>query len=183
MVNPVAFQLNPIKVAVSGHRELIDSAELHQYIEEAILFLRRKHPTGNFRIFSCMAEGADLLLTKLLIAGLDAELVVVLPLPLEEYKKDFSSLTYLILFDQLLRMANEIVLPVPNTNRPECYEVANRKLMLNVDALVVIWDGLPSRGLGGTGSVVDQAREQKIPIFWIQLRNGLSSNLIKENFG
>jgi len=182
MINPVKNYSNKIKIAVSGHRDVLDSKELRKFMEDVILLIQRKYPSENFRIFSCMAEGADLILTDELITGLRADLVAVLPLSIEEHEKDFISGSNLRIFTRQIRNAYEIILPAHQTHRPQCYYAANQIMMSKVDSLVVVWDGMPSRGLGGTASVVELARARMLPIAWIRLKKGVPVELRIENY-
>src|SRR5512146_640548 len=83
----------PIVIGVTGHRDLQeqDRDELlklvHNIIDEKI-----RQPCRNSPLFilSPLAEGADRLVAW---AALEhrAELIAILPMPVEEYEKDFKS--------------------------------------------------------------------------------------------
>jgi hypothetical protein len=41
----------------------------------------------------------------------------------------------------------------------------------NCDILVAIWDGKKAQGIGGTGDIVELARQKLLPVAWIQAGN------------
>jgi hypothetical protein len=47
------------------------------------------------------------------------------------------------------------------------YRRVGRALLDRVGVLVAVWDGLPPRGPGGTGEVVQEAVRRGIPVVWI----------------
>jgi hypothetical protein len=52
--------------------------------------------------------------------------------------------------------------------REGTYAEAGRVTVERCDALLAIWDGAPSRGVGGTADAVAEARDGKVPLYWIR---------------
>jgi hypothetical protein len=52
--------------------------------------------------------------------------------------------------------------------REDAYLAGGLALVDDVDVLVALWDGEPSRGRGGTAEVVQYARDTGTPVEWIR---------------
>ena len=64
--------------------------KLEQGIEEAIRAIETKFPNRWLTAFSPMAVGADRLVARKLLERPGSRLIAVLPMPAEEYVKDFG---------------------------------------------------------------------------------------------
>jgi predicted acylesterase/phospholipase RssA len=85
-------------------------------------------------------------------------LVCVLPFPLDEYQRDFSSPAAVTALRSLFESANaHLILPGERTEGARSYERANEVILANIDLLVAIWDGKRASGRAGTGDVVQSA--------------------------
>jgi hypothetical protein len=100
-----------------------------------------------------------------------ARLTVVLPLPEEDYLKDFESGESKREFRTLLQCAAKVVILGRKSSREEAYEAAGDYVIENSDALIVVWDGQVELGRGGTGEIVGRARKRKMPIAWVHAGN------------
>jgi hypothetical protein len=116
----------------------------------------------------CMAaEGADLLGAQAAQAAGSA-IVCVLPFPLDEYQRDFSSPAAVTALRSLFESANaHLILPGERTEGARSYERANEVILANIDLLVAIWDGKRASGRAGTGDVVQSAISRRIPVIVI----------------
>src|ERR1022692_3253799 len=190
------FELIPyrIRIGVTGHRKLDDPAALQALVKKAIdaevekFFpeesrrnierVRRAGTTAiSFRVLSPLAEGADRVVARAVLANPDARLDVVLPLTLEDYLKDFATEESRKEFEELLgRCRKPVFLRARRIQddrrdpgdqaelRREAYEQVGRYVVDHCDALIAVWDGQPSRGRGGTAEIVQYAQEQNRPI-------------------
>jgi len=156
-----------VRIALSGHRQLDGLSGIELGVEIAEQRLLRSFPGRRFLLYSCLAEGSDQLLAGRLMETLSAGLVAVLPLPEEEYAQDFQEAGSLGVFNRLKRLAAEVVSLEGERVRPAAYQAANDYLIRHCDVLVVIWDGLPARGEGGTGDMVVMARQTGKGLVWI----------------
>ncbi len=156
-----------LSVGVTGHRD-IDPASpllLHSLLE----VLAEVGSVANGRpveICSALAEGADRLVAEQAIRRLDAGLTAVLPMPAEEYEKDFADPGSVGAFRDLLGRARQVVeLPVlgDRLDRSRQYALAGAWLVVHCSVLVAIWDGRPPRGHGGTAEVVEWMTAGRIP--------------------
>jgi len=131
-------------------------------------------PPGGVRqieVVSPLAEGTDRLVAEEAIA-VGAELTCPLPLPADEYERDFTSAKSIVAFRRLLAEAKDVAVVgeagwTPD-ERNAAYIAAGREMLARADLLIAVWDGLPPRGEGGTAQVVGEAQDLGIPVVWIR---------------
>lgn len=139
------------RIGVVGHRVLADPDSLCAPIAEAVRRLTEFVPVSPGVglvpvVVSALAEGADRLVAKEVLADKDARLEVALPLPEEEYVKDFKSEASKEEFSCLLARATETPWQAPKgLDRDEAYERAGHYVVDRCDALIALWDGRKSR--------------------------------------
>jgi hypothetical protein len=146
------------RIGVTGHRHLADVAAIDAGVEAALAAMEARFPEEPLRILSSLAEGADRLVARRVLARPGARLVAVLPLPRLDYMADFESQQSREEFLALLGEAEAVVEMPPRDNRAEAYEQAGRHVVEHSDALIAVWDGLPALGRGGTAEIVAWAR-------------------------
>jgi hypothetical protein len=174
---PVAHSgLVPLTAAlgVTGHRNLDDGPGLRERIGDAIgrvpgvLGFQPGHATPiTFAVVSALAEGADRIVTHEVLALEGASLDAVLPLPVEDYARDFETPESMAEFRTLLDRAVQVTVVERAASRDDAYEWAGREVVDRSDVLLALWDGEPARGKGGTAEVVDYARTAGVPVIWI----------------
>jgi len=163
-------------VGFTGHRKLADPDRIAGAIRQALQRLER---TGMpLAAVSSAASGSDTLFVQ---AALDQKLpwTLVLPFPLEEFRKDFSAAEWAVT-ERLIPHAiwthieppAEKDKPVEETRKDAFLECGIRTLD-NCDVVVAVWDGQEAHGRGGTGDMVDYARKQKKPLIWIHAATGV----------
>jgi hypothetical protein len=173
-----------VKIAVSGHRQLSDCTRLEASILAAAGRIKAVYPKQRYQVFSCLAEGADRLLTRILVETLSADLTIVLPLPEPDYLQDFETNESIEEYQSLMLLSEKVIEPGPGLTRPQAYQDANRFLVKVCDLLVAIWDGTPARGEGGTGEMVAMSRQVSRPVLWIHTGPGpVAGSLTEERFG
>ena len=103
----------PLVIGVTGHRDLRDQdvPELERQVAAVIAGLRRDYlddePTTPIIVLSALAEGADRLVARVALAN-GARLIAPLPMPPDEYRRDFEpglKPGNMAEFDQLLAQA------------------------------------------------------------------------------
>jgi hypothetical protein len=159
-----------IRVAVTGHRNL-DAANLEAAVRRGLALIRERFDghggAAPLVVLSALAEGADQLVARVVLEEPGSSLEVSLPLPVGDYRGDFS-VEGLRGFDDLLPRA-AIVRTAPSfPSRDEAYAWAGRDVVDRCDVLLAIWDGRPSRGHGGTAEVVAYAHAACVPLVWIE---------------
>src|SRR5262249_58414221 len=94
MMKPLPNRL-PLVVGVTGHRDLRDEdvPRLEQEVTAIIAGLRRDYLEGDHDtpiiVLSALAEGADRLVARVALKA-GARLIAPLPMPLDEYRRDFE---------------------------------------------------------------------------------------------
>ncbi|MBF6084863.1 hypothetical protein IU485_26160 [Nocardia cyriacigeorgica] len=109
---------------------------------------------------SCIARGADSVFAQAIV-DCGGRLEVVLPS--RNYRERKVKPDHAELFDSLLARADTVHVMDFDAAGREAYEAANAQLLIGADQLIAVWDGKVSER-GGTGTVVDLAREAGVPV-------------------
>lgn len=139
-------------------------------------------------VVSPLAKGADRIVARTVLKQpQDADqprLQVVTPFSLQDYRRDFVEPADQEEFEKLLALdpaptvlPNDYGLPQPGDSseelaarqarRNEGYFAVGRRVVDACEILIVIWNGQPAAGHGGTGEIVQYAVEQGRTILWI----------------
>ncbi|MEI6758585.1 MAG: hypothetical protein WCK85_12085 [Chlorobium sp.] len=162
-----------LRIGVTGHRNLKEEPAVAIAVDNLIAYLdnlmgRQDNVPIEWTVISPLAKGADRIVAKSILKKESARLEVVIPFPLDEYRKDFTDPEDLQEFNQLLdRAALHIQLPTTSDG----YLPAGKKVVDACEILIAIWDGKPSRGKGGTSEIVTYALEQGRTILRIDAEN------------
>jgi hypothetical protein len=156
-----------LAIGVTGHRFLCQPDALIPCIDSVLARVEATWPGRALTVLSALAEGSDQLVVQRVLARPSAKLIVPLPLPEEEYMTDFLLPGSRQEFRRLLACADEIVRLPPAPTRPAAYEQSGQYVVDHCDIIIALWDGQPARGRGGTGAVVSNARQLRLPIAWI----------------
>ena len=170
----------PLVIGVTGHRDPRDEdiEELKRRVGEVFDGIARDYLTADgatpIVVLSSLAEGADQLVASVALER-GAILIAPLPMPLEEYRKDFQlGLTPNALseFDRLLaRAAAAPEIPLLDgatiealrddaRRRAMQYREAGLYIVRHCQILLALWDGDESDvKTGGTAEIVRRQRE------------------------
>ncbi len=162
---------NQVRLGVTGHRFLAEVDEIAAGVEEALGRIARAFPNRRLTVISPLAEGADRLVVKQVLARPRARLIAPLPLPQADYMDDFGTLGSKTEFLRLLDRARRVIELPPRQTREEAYEAVGRYVLDHCDLLIAIWDGQGAQGRGGVGEVVAEARQRGLPLAWIHAGN------------
>jgi hypothetical protein len=155
----------PIIIGVTGHRDIRkqDEEKLTSLVREALTKIKDDCPHSRIVMLNSLAAGADQLCAAVALE-LGVALIVPLPLPLAEYRQDFSyeSLEKLNL---LLARAQEVFVVPPmepvREGRDFCYRQAGIYVASNSHLLLALWDGRAAlQGGCGTAEAVGFMLEQ-----------------------
>jgi hypothetical protein len=161
-----------INIGVSGHRFLAEIDKLQAGIDQALAWIERILPGQEWSVISSLAEGADRLVVHQVYKAKPAvKLIVALPLPIEEYRQDFSSEESTREFLQLFHQASTIIQPATSASREDGYLAAGQYILDHSAVLIALWDGQSAQGKGGTGEVVSLALKQGLPVAWVHCAN------------
>ena len=173
-----------IFIGVSGHRTLHDLPALTACLEkilatayfDAFIQVFSEEITSlkatpiTFSIISPLAEGADRLVADVVLKH-GGMLEALLPMPIEEYEKDFVTPESKREFREFLAQSQRVTVtecgvPLDDPNyRQNAYLRVGEETVARCDLLIALWDGLPSRGIGGTADIVALALKQNKPVF------------------
>lgn len=155
-----------LAIGVIAHRDLVadEVPTLRKSIGSFLQGLQAEFPDVPLRLISALAEGGDQLAAEEALA-LGIELVVPLPMPQDEYEKDFSDPAARQRFRELLAQARVRVLPLAPGNTADTIAVRGEQRNLqyaqlgmfissHCQLLMALWDGHPSDATGGTSQVV-----------------------------
>jgi hypothetical protein len=160
-------------IGVTGHRsfEMADTTQRVERLLDEIIDARR--PV----VVSSLAEGADRVVADLVLARPHAGLAVVLPLPADDYERDFATNASVAEFRALLARAEtvETVVVPADASRDQAYERAGHRVVERCEVLIAIWDGSRSRGRGGTAEIVEHARRVGRRVELVGVTRGVSS--------
>src|ERR1035437_7503961 len=104
------------RIGVTGHRQLPDGPAVEAGVDAALAAIEARFPGEPLRILSSLAEGADRLVARRVLARPGASLVAVLPLPRLDYLADFESPQSREEFLELLGEAETVIeMPAPDS--------------------------------------------------------------------
>ena len=162
--------LVPLVVGITGHRDLrgVDREPLEAAVSNLFDELRAAHPGRPLALLTALAEGADTLVARVALAA-GARLVVVLPMPWEEYERDFEGAAHADFWGLLHNrdVVRRVVIPMAGraadrlddkARRSVQYALAGAYIANHADVLIALWDGQPSDRVGGTAHVVHYRR-------------------------
>jgi hypothetical protein len=141
-------------------------------------------------LYTALAEGADRIVTEPVMETEGAAMKVVLPLVQEEYEEDFETDESLNEFRLMLaqdpnpirlrhkRLLEECLPEQVLDQRRNAYYNAGRFIVDECDVLIGIWDGLPSKGRGGTKDIIEYAKSVQRPIILINCHDVRKVELI-----
>jgi len=161
----------PIVIGVTGHIDLDlrgdNESKLRKAVHEILSEIRGYAPDSPLVVLSGLAEGADRFVTRIAMADYGARHVAVLPMPAEEYERDFPGTAGE--FRDLLGKSQCIVMDyepgvshdqiaVPGDARNAQYASAGAYIVRQSQVLIALWNGAMG-GEGGTSDVLERALE------------------------
>lgn len=123
------------------------------------------------RLISPLAEGSDRLVAYAAI-DLGYELQCPLPFIKKDYEKDFITSESKNEFNDLVKQATQILeIDGQILTRNAAYHAAGKMVLNQSDVLIAIWDGDETViAEGGTSQIVQEAKETRMPIVWINAK-------------
>jgi hypothetical protein len=193
---PVPFVL---AVGVTGHRaEVLPEGAIPVLRERVGDVLRQIEHAGRdlldkerdcfaalppkLRFVSPIADGADQIAAEVALE-LGWELQAVLPFERSAYRASLANHGARERFDRLLdRSSCVLELPGDPAHTLDAYVMTGRATVAHCDVLIAVWDGLPPRGRGGTGEVVQLALTRGTAIIHVPLAPGGDTRILWSAF-
>ncbi|MGD0745220.1 MAG: hypothetical protein ABSA45_08700 [Verrucomicrobiota bacterium] len=155
-------------VGFSGHRKLADPKVATDAIRRVFDRLAASH--SPLASVSSAASGADTLFVEE-VARRNLPCLLVLPFPQARFQRDFSPGDWQRILPLIVRATH--VEEVAGEESPEgAYMETGVMTADRADVMVVVWDGKPSEGFGGTGDVAAYVRELGKPLIIIDPISG-----------
>jgi hypothetical protein len=125
--------------------------------------------SGVIHLFTSIAEGSDLAAIEA-AQDLDITTHILLPLPEELYKHDFSDnpdkwqqISQILSHARDSSTSSTVRVADASHLRPDCYADTNEQIINSSDALIAVWDKKDERGTGGTAQVWRDAESKCLP--------------------
>jgi len=147
------------RIGVTGHIFLTSRAERRVY--RGLLGTLRAYAGAQVRGVTCLAEGADQLFARAVIA-VGGTFEVILPSP--DYRDRFVHPNNRAAFDRLLSLAADVSYAAGDGAEEEAFVAANDELLRRCDRLIAVWDGAPSPVPSATAQVVARAVALALPV-------------------
>ena len=143
-----------MKIGITGHQKIEDPKNWNWVkLEFNKIFAQSPKP---FTGVTSLAIGADQLFAETALEY-GGSLTVIIPFNGYEFK--FSEGEDRQKYHCILDKATTVNILPRMASDEESYFEAGKKVVDLVDFLVAVWDGKPSRGLGGTADVVKYAKQ------------------------
>lgn len=163
---------------MSGHRQLPDEAAARAAVRMEVAALKDAASKMQARLVavSSVALGADLIFAEECIeAGLPWK--CLLPFPKEEFRKDGFTYADWARVEQCLAKAYRVeildaAIPLNPKARNTAYLDCGHRTVEAADVMLLLWNGLPAAGAGGTGDMWDYARTLNKPVWHFNPENG-----------
>lgn len=134
------------------------------------------------RFVSPVADGADQIAAEVALE-LGWDLQVILPFERSAYRASLANHGAREHFDELIdKAACLLELPGDPDESLDAYVMTGRATVAHCDVLVAVWDGLPPRGRGGTGEVVQLALTRGTAIIHVPLSPGGDTRILWSAF-
>jgi hypothetical protein len=150
-----------MKVGLTGHQDIGSKSDI-DWVKDSLIEQIEKYKVSLG--ISCLAVGADQLYAELLHSKVIPFIVII---PSFGYEKTFDEKTELLNYNRLLLTAQDIVrmdFPFPSE---EAFYAAGKEVVNQSNMLFAIWNGKKAKGLGGTGDIVNFAKQHSKKIIHI----------------
>lgn len=148
-------------IAITGHRKLLDENAVRREIALSLAYFREQH--SEVQAISALAAGADTIFAEEARAA-NIPLRVILPFGLTDYQSDFTPAEWARVESLLAYAGGYEVLQTLESHtdeeRNEGYLAVGKRVVDEANAVIAVWDGQPANGKGGTGDIVQYARER-----------------------
>ena len=155
-------------VGFSGHRKLAGPKAPADAIRSALDRLAAGHQP--LAAVSSAASGADTLFVEE-VARRHLPCLLILPFPRSRFQQDFNAADWQRVLP-LIENASHVIEVSGEESAEQAYMEAGVMTVDRADVMMVVWDGKPAAGLGGTGDVVAYARKLEKPLLIINPDTG-----------
>jgi hypothetical protein len=167
---PSAIHLPAVlAIGFTGHRNLPDEARCRKWISD-FLQERKAATPGIVYGVSSAAAGGDLLFAESCLQ-LGLPLRILLPVPKDDFRSDFEAATWARV-ERVLSQAVSVEVTGDDAPREERYYECGIETVQQSQLMIALWDGQPSRGMGGTEEIVSFVKKVGKPLVWFHSETG-----------
>lgn len=148
-----------MRIGISGHQRLRQPSAW-SWVRQKMLECLASQPRPIVGVTS-LAIGADTLFAEIILE-LGGSLEVVLPF--SDYEERFEEGQDRLRYRELLGRAESVAVLEREGTDEEAYYAAGKRVADLSDLLILVWDGRPAAGLGGTGDIAAYARRKQKPL-------------------
>ena len=145
-----------MRIGFTGHQRLKDPDNWEWVRQEIDRFL--SSISTPFLCVTSLAVGADQMFANAVLQHGGA-LEVILPFP--EYESTFTEGRDRQEYNRLLGHASKIEVMEKHGSDEDAYFASGQRMVDKSELIVAVWDGKPAAGRGGTGDIVNYARQQR----------------------
>jgi hypothetical protein len=166
-----------LAIGFSGHRKLLDEDKCRSAIRGVLIEWSAKGAGVVYGV-SSVAAGGDLLFAESCV-DLGLPIRIMLPSPPEKFREDFDEADWRRA-ERLMSLALSVEVAGVSEQNDERYYECGIETVNQSQLLIVLWDGEPGRGMGGTADMVNFAKGQSRPTVWIHSVTG-AVEILNEN--
>lgn len=150
-------------IGFTGHQR-IDHPDRWGWVQEQFAQILREVATPNDRALTALAAGGDQLFCQVALAArIEIEVVV----PCAGYEAAFERPEEVSEYESLLARASGVTrlnFPAPSE---DAFLAAGVHVVDRAGLVVALWNGNAAAGKGGTGDIVEYARQRKLPVIHV----------------
>lgn len=120
-------------------------------------------------IWTSLATGSDTIAAE---AALELSIPINVVIPHGKYEEVFSGLDR-IRYEKLLSHGSIVERIKSTKTRQEAYLLAGYRVVDRSEQMIIVWDGSPAAGLGGTADIMSYATEVGKPTWWLDTTHGV----------
>lgn len=163
-------ELPPVlAIGFTGHRQLENEVQCRERLRELLRAKKQAHQGIVYGVSSAAAGGDQLFAESCL--ELEIPLRVLLPMPAGEFRNDFNAESW-PRTERILEKAISVEVVAEGRERREQYYDCGIQTVTESQLLIALWDGEPSRGMGGTQEMVAYAEKTGHPVAWVHSATG-----------
>ena len=157
-----------MRIGITGHRNFAGQSD-KEWVRSQIATVLAKYDKWTIAVTS-LAIGADQIFAQ---AALDRGMPLMAILPFADIRRTFDA-GDVAEYDRLLASSKYREIIPPQDSDEDAYVAAGYRVVELCDILVAVWDGLPPKGKGGTGEIVEYAKGLKDVIWLDPLSRGVN---------
>ncbi|MGI9057178.1 MAG: NUDIX hydrolase [Ktedonobacteraceae bacterium] len=160
------------RIGISGHQQIGDEATIEfvsQQLRELLTTFRcqAQERGQNILAHSALALGTDQLFVKI---ALEIDIPVEVVIPCSHYAEIFSTVEAREEYDRLLSRCQDVHRLPFDACSEDAYLAAGHWIVDHSDLVILVWNGYPAAGRGGTADIASYARLVGRPFLHVHTR-------------